>query len=127
MPEVHYKLGKQRPLIDSRTLQFGAYLTESLPAPPVSIDYTKAVSQWPMMGNDNYGDCTCAAAGHMIMDWTANTGNELVVPDSVVLSFYNHFAHGNADAGANGADDEGAGGAITPLSAEPVGGTSFMN
>jgi hypothetical protein len=36
-------------------------------------------------------------------------------------------AASNADAGANGADDEGAGGAITPLSAEPVGGTSFMN
>jgi hypothetical protein len=33
----------------------------------------------------------------------------------------------SADAGANGADDEGAGGAITSLSAELVGGTSFMN
>jgi hypothetical protein len=101
MPEVHYKLGKQRPLIDSRTLQFGAYLTESLPAPPVSIDYTKAVSQWPMMGNDNYGDCTCAAAGHMIEEWTANTGPVNILSDQDILKAYNHFARGNADAGAN--------------------------
>ncbi|MGZ5840781.1 MAG: hypothetical protein ACXWJ8_02465 [Xanthobacteraceae bacterium] len=48
------------------------------------------------------------------------------------------FATSDADAGANNADDDGAdregaggddgaGGAITSLSAEPVGGTSFMN
>ena len=36
-------------------------------------------------------------------------------------------ATSDADAGPNGADDEGAGGAITSLSTELVGGTSFMN
>ena len=101
MPKVHYKLGKQRPQIDSRTLQFGAYLTKALPAPPVSVDFTKPVKQWPMMGNDNYGDCTCAAAGHMIEEWTANTGAVNILSDTEILKAYNHFAHGNADAGAN--------------------------
>ena len=96
-----YKLGKQRPQIDSRTLQFGAYLTKGLAAPPASVDYTAPVKQWPMMGNDQYGDCTCAAAGHMIEEWTANTGQADILPDSEILKAYNHFAHGVADAGAN--------------------------
>lgn len=101
MPQVHYKLGKHRPQIDKRTLQFGAYLTKALPAPPVSVDYTKLVTKWPMMGNDQYGDCTCAAAGHMIEEWTANTGAVNILSDQQVLDAYNHFAHGNADAGAD--------------------------
>lgn len=96
-----FKLGKQRPKIDSRTLQFGNYLTQGLAPPPATADYTKPVTTWPMMGNDQYGDCTCAAAGHMIEEWTANTGTIEVLPDTTILKAYNHFAHGNADAGAN--------------------------
>jgi hypothetical protein len=99
--ELRYRLGKHRPQIDSRTLQFGAYLKSTLPAPPASIDYTRPVKQWPMMLNDRYGDCTCAAAGHMIEEWTANTGNVNIIPDDQILAAYNHFAHGNPDAGAN--------------------------
>lgn len=96
-----YKLGKNRPEIDSRTLRFGAYITKALAPPPPSVDYTKPVAQWPMMGNDNYGDCTCAAAGHMIEEWTANTSTVEILPDATILKAYNHFAHGVADAGAS--------------------------
>ena len=96
-----YKLGKHRPKLDSRTLQFGAYLTDKLPPPPATIDWGKAVANWPMMGNDKYGDCTCAAAGHMIEEWTANTAKVEILPDSAILQAYNYFAKGNADAGAN--------------------------
>jgi len=95
------KLGKHPPKFDVRTLQFGAYITKGLPAPPDSVDYAKAVPTWPMMGNDKYGDCTCAAAGHMIEEWTANTGTEKTVPDAQILATYKHFAGNNADAGAN--------------------------
>lgn len=96
-----YKLGKQRPKIDSRTLQFGAYLKKELAPPPATVDYAKPVAQWPMMGNDQYGDCTCAAAGHMIEEWTANTGPENILPDKAILHAYKHFAGNNPDAGAN--------------------------
>jgi hypothetical protein len=98
-----YKLGKLPPKHDSRTLQFGAYFRQGLVAPPPSKSWTAKIpaNGWGMMHNDTYGDCTCAAAGHIIMEWSANTGKEFVVPDPDVLAFYNHFAHGNADAGAN--------------------------
>jgi hypothetical protein len=96
-----YKLGKQRPQIDSRTLQFGAYLERGLAPPPATVDYSKKVAKWPMMGNDKYGDCTCAAAGHMIEEWTANTGEANILPDDTILKVYKHFAGNNPDAGAN--------------------------
>lgn len=96
-----FKLGKHLPQFDSRTLLFGKYLTATLPPPPAAVDYSKPVSVWPMMGNDQYGDCICAAAGHMIEEWTANTGTEKTVSDAQILTAYNHFAKGVADAGAN--------------------------
>lgn len=95
------KLGKNRPKFDSRTLLFGAYTTKNLPSPPSSVDYSKAVTSWPMMGNDTNGDCTCAAAGHMIEEWTANTGTQKTLSDSTILSAYRHFAGNDPDAGAS--------------------------
>ena len=95
------KLGKHAPKFDSRTLLFGKYLTPSLPPPPPAIDYSKPVPSWPMMANDTYGDCTCAAAGHMIQEWTANNGNQVVLSDTQILKAYKHFAGNNPDAGAN--------------------------
>lgn len=88
---MQFKLGKTPAVYDSRTLKFGAYTLPSLPPPPASVDYGAAVKTWPMFGNDKYGDCTCAAAAHMIQDWTANAG-KLVVPTlASVMTFYEHF------------------------------------
>jgi hypothetical protein len=96
------KLGKHAPIHDPRTLRFGSYLKSTLAPPPASRDWSGAITNWGMMGNDQYGDCTAAAAGHMIMDWTKEAnGAEFITPDSAILTFYNHFAHGVADAGAN--------------------------
>ena len=95
------KLGKLPPTFDARTLRLGTYFRAGLPPAPASIDYATPVKAWPMMANDSTGDCTCAAAGHMIEEWTANTGAEVTLPDSAILAAYNHFAHGNPDAGVS--------------------------
>src|ERR1700721_1268081 len=79
------------PVVDDRTLRFSDYLTPALPTPPASVAYYQKVPSWPMYYNDQYGDCTCAAAGHMIQNWTANAATEVTVPDASVLSFYEHF------------------------------------
>jgi hypothetical protein len=86
-----YKLGKHPPVHDPRTLQLGTYLTSALPAPPSAVEYGNKVKAWPMYYNDQYGDCTCAAAGHMIQNWTANAGSEVTPPKESVLTFYEHF------------------------------------
>lgn len=86
-----YKLGKHPPVVDARTLSFGKYLKPALSSPPPSVDYGNKVSVWPMYDNDQYGDCTCAAAGHMVQNWTANATVEFAPPDSSVLAFYEHF------------------------------------
>lgn len=85
------KLGKTPAVYDSRTLEFGAYLAPQLPPPPPNVDYGKKVKTWPMYGNDAYGDCTCAAAGHMIQDWTANAGKQATPTLQSVMSMYEHF------------------------------------
>jgi hypothetical protein len=90
MPET-YKLGKHRPVHDDRTLRFSNYVTPALAAPPQSIAYYQQVPSWPMYYNDQYGDCTCAAAGHLIQNWTANAATEISPPDPAVLAFYEHF------------------------------------
>ena len=86
-----YRLGKHPPVVDDRTFRFGDYLTPALPAPPASVAYYQKVPTWPMYYNDQYGDCTCAAAGHMIQNWTANAATEVTVPPAAVLTFYEHF------------------------------------
>jgi hypothetical protein len=86
-----FKLGKAPAVFDTRTLIFGKYLLSSLPSPPSSKDWGKLVAKWPMFANDKYGDCTCAAAGHMIQDWTANAGAQVTPTQKAVIEFYEHF------------------------------------
>lgn len=90
------KLGKQTPKVDKRTLQLANYL--GLPPAPISRDWTlQAKAPWGMMANDTLGDCTCAAAGHIIQTWSANTGTEITITDEQVISAYSHITGYNPD------------------------------
>lgn len=83
------KLGKSASRIDSRTLQLAKYLrSNALPSPSASINWTKKLSNLGMLLNDQLGDCTCAAAGHMEQTWTANSGTQFIPPDSSILTAY---------------------------------------
>jgi len=68
------KLGKAAARHDPRTLLLASYVTPALPTPPAAFDLASKVKSWGMMDNDQIGDCTCAAAGHLLMEWTANVG-----------------------------------------------------
>ncbi len=68
-----HKLGKlpRREDRRHRTLQFKNYrLPEILPTPPPEISYVVKVPSWPMLLNDQLGDCVIAAMGHMVQQWT---------------------------------------------------------
>ena len=100
------KLGKQVARHDPRTLLMASYVTPSLPTPPASFDLTSKVKTWGMMDNDQIGDCTCAAAGHLIMEWTANAGKKMATPsDKQVVAAYSAITGYNPTTGAN---DNGA-------------------
>jgi hypothetical protein len=82
------KLGRRHVKTDSRTLKLGKYLKDGLPAAPAAKDWTTGITNWGMMLNDVHSDCTIAAAAHAVQVWTAHTGNEVTLPDSLVLSYF---------------------------------------
>jgi hypothetical protein len=96
-----YRLGKLPRRNDRRTLRFSHYLKAGLAPAPAEVTYEQKVTAWPMMLNDTEGDCTIAAAGHMIEDWTANANPPpVVVPDPDIQSAYN-AVDGGVDQGAD--------------------------
>lgn len=82
------KLGKHPARHDVRTLQMASYLRLEHFAVPPSENWGAKVSTWPMMKNDIIGDCTCAAAGHLIQEWTSNTGPEVIPSDKDIVDAY---------------------------------------
>ncbi|HZQ04213.1 MAG TPA: hypothetical protein VFA88_09360 [Gaiellaceae bacterium] len=85
--ETRVRLGKLPVRVDVRTLSLARYVdTAVLPAPPALLDLATAVPDWPMYANDRIGDCTCAAAAHMIEAWTAaSAGRAVEVSERAVL------------------------------------------
>lgn len=83
------KLGKRHPRHDSRVPQLAKY-TQALPPAPNSVDYQNKIGEgnWPMMVNDKLGDCTCAAVGHVIQQWTTYTDKTLILSDDQIVSLY---------------------------------------
>jgi hypothetical protein len=83
------KMGKLAPQFPVGLKEMSAYAAQPLPQPPATVDWAKNVSTWPMDGNDRYGDCTMAAAAHLIQSWNAETGESLPVPvDQQVVAQY---------------------------------------
>jgi len=84
------KLGKLPVRTDVRTLRLRRYVDPSkLPPPPAELDLTERVNEWPMYANDRIGDCTTAAAGHMIEAWTAAAvGQAIEISERSVLTAF---------------------------------------
>ena len=101
------KLGKHPARHDPRTLLLAAYTTPALPAPPASLNLAQKVKDpWEMMDNDQIGDCTCAAAGHLMMEWTACAQSKIFTPpDEQIVAAYSAITGYNPQTGAN---DNGA-------------------
>jgi hypothetical protein len=87
---VKFRMGKLPVRTDARTLLLARYVDSAkLPKPPASFDETAHVAEWPMYGNDTLGDCTCAAAGHMIEAWTgAAAGHDTEISKTSVVSAF---------------------------------------
>jgi hypothetical protein len=78
------RLGKRPGTVqDERTLRFAALATPELPAPTKTWRIAKAFHDWPMYGNDRYGDCGSASLnGHRVIaqEWSASQRDPLGPP-----------------------------------------------
>ena len=99
------KLGKLPVRVDVRTLSLARYVdTSVLPSPPATFDETARVHDWPMYDNDTIGDCTIAAAGHMIEAWTAAAAGAAVeITNQQVLSAFDLVKQVDPQTGEAGA------------------------
>lgn len=101
----NFKLGKSMPKFDKRTLKLHKYTTQMAP-PPNNAGYIDKVRDWGMMLNDNVGDCTCATAGHDILQWSTYAGKPFKPTDQEILRAYQAVSgynpnDPNSDVGAN--------------------------
>jgi hypothetical protein len=71
-----FKLGRKRPIARCPRFALKNYLTRGTPAPPASIDYTKAAATAlaEMYDNDTLGDCVIAGMAHVVGVLTGNSG-----------------------------------------------------
>lgn len=97
----HGLLGKANPQFPVGLKDWRAYVKSGmeLPSPPDAVNDYAGVPEWPMDGNDKYGDCTMAAAAHSIQVWNAVTKRSDPVPTELsVVGEYLQLTHG-ADSG----------------------------
>ncbi len=98
------KLGKLPAKKDSRTFKLSTYLRqEHLPKIPAEWNWGHKIKpdKWGMMGNKKIDNCTCAAAGHLIMTWTSNTGKLIKPKDKAILKAYSDITGYNPKTGKN--------------------------
>jgi hypothetical protein len=83
------RLGKYTKKNDNRNLLFARYLQNLLPPPSFVDRSSKLPASIGMMGNDTYGDCTVAAAAHMVQSWSLYGRKGMVtLDDRDILSAY---------------------------------------
>lgn len=102
------KLGLKQFIPDVRDLKFKNYRTDApLPKHPASFGHESLVTEWGMLGNDQYGDCVWAGAAHETMLWNAIAGKPIPnFTDEAVLSDYAAVTGFNPETGDgdNGTD-----------------------
>jgi len=85
------KLGKLAPKFHPDTLTLGKYLTPILPFLKSSVAWERKVTNWSMLGNDNYGDCVEAGAGNTIMTMTSQSGIQYSPTTAQILQDYTNI------------------------------------
>lgn len=81
------KLGKLPARYDRRTLRLSDYFTASVQSPPSQGHWGNHV-EFPMDGNDNFGDCVEAEYDHQCSVWFAHTGRKWVSSTTACLQAY---------------------------------------
>jgi hypothetical protein len=81
------KLGKLPSKRDPRTLKLASFTTAALPPPPPTSRRDDGLTDWGIMGNNDYGNCVICTAAHAIMAWYhATRGIMAKIPDNKVIA-----------------------------------------
>lgn len=98
------RFGKHPAKRDFRTLRFKDYLTAAVAAPPAQYDVLATVYKnlgvsdptvlFPMDGNDQYGDCTMAAAAHAITVYNGLTKSNVIMAQADLVKLYFQLTKG---------------------------------
>jgi hypothetical protein len=113
-PPIKFRGGRLPAQPGRPHLKLGAYLDhDRLPAAPASADWVSKVpaSAWGILGNQEWGDCTCAGVAHKrIGDVYANRDEILPVTTTETLALYSAITGFNPNAGPSGDNptDQGA-------------------
>ena len=84
-----FKLGKKAAAPHKFSLKFSTYVDATqLPPLPQVFGHDSLIQSWPMLGNDQWGDCVWAGAAHETMLLTEEAGHVSVFTDEDVLSDY---------------------------------------
>jgi hypothetical protein len=83
------KLGKLPARPDAVKLKLSTYLkTASLPTPPATFGHDHLVKSWPMLANDQLGDCVIAGGLHESQLWNASAHKTIRVDDHAAIRNY---------------------------------------
>lgn len=99
---------------DRPSLRYAAVLHPDQPEPPKTSDWLSPVpaDAWGMLGNDEWGDCTCAGIGHKIIgDVCVNDDGRIVaITTTQTLGLYSAVTGFDPNAGPSGDNptDQGA-------------------
>lgn len=95
---IRFKLGKLPAVKNSVSFRLRDYLALSkLPATPTSAGHLDLVTEHNMYGNDKYGDCVCAEAGHTTHYWNMEANRKLEISTKNVLAMYTDITGFNPD------------------------------
>jgi hypothetical protein len=89
------KLGKKPARPDSVTFKLRNYLAPA--PPPAKAGHFKLQHVWGMLGNQLWGDCVLAGAGHETMLWNTEAGKIVAITEHNALSDYSALTGFNPD------------------------------
>jgi hypothetical protein len=119
-----FKLGRKPPKFHPKTLSLAKYLvgggkrwTAELPPPSEKVfrEYKTPPGSMLMLGNDDWGDCTCAGALNKLISDTAHTSTALVPTTDEALALYSAVTGFDINAGPPGSNPTDQGAAMTDV------------
>lgn len=83
------KLGKLPVKRDKRTLKLAKFIDwKQFGETPKSVEWSKAVSGFSMMRNDELGNCAIIGVANIVKSWTANESKEETMTDERIVNAY---------------------------------------